>query len=105
MDEKIILKRNSANLKKPFPLKDNIFLLYAPRNIKIEPMECTKIDSRILSFILKNVQSFLTLKFREDRINEIWSKEQHLWVEIFKKSCELLIEIKKKRLHFRILCG
>ena len=55
-----------------------------------------KIDSRILSFIPKNVQSFLTLKFREDRINEIWSKEQHLWVEIFKKSCELPIEIKKK---------
>ena len=91
MDEKIILKRDSANLKKPFYLKDNIFLLDAPRNIKIEPMECAKIDSRILSFIPKNVQSFLALKFREDRINEFWSEEQHLWVEILKKSCELPI--------------
>ena len=42
MDEKIILKRDSANLKKPFHLKDNIFLLYAARNIKIKPMECAK---------------------------------------------------------------
>lgn len=43
MDEKIILKRNSANV-----------MLYAPRNIKVEPTEFQRIDSEILAFIPKN---------------------------------------------------
>ena len=84
MDEKVILKRDIANLKRPFYLKDNIFLLYAPRNIKIEPM-----------LNIEPILSFLTSKFREDKTNGIWSGEQCLWVEILSKSCELSIEIKK----------
>ena len=94
MDEKIISKRDSANHVKPFHLRDNVFLLYGPRNIKIESMECTKTDSGIIAFIPKNVQSFLSSKFREDKINEIWSREQRLLVEILNKSCKLPIEIK-----------
>ena len=39
MDDKIILKKYSNNLKKPFHLKTNVFMLYAPRNIKIDPTE------------------------------------------------------------------
>ena len=63
--------------------------------MKVEPEEFSKIDSGILAFIPKNSRSFITSKFREDEINEIWSREQRLWVEILNKSCEFPIDIKK----------
>ena len=93
MDEKIIFKRDGSNMKKPYHLKDNVFLIYALRNIKVEPTEFGRIDSGIFAFIPKNSSSFIT--FREDEINEIYSENQRLWVEILNKSCEFPIEIKK----------
>ena len=54
-----------------------------------------KIDSEVLAHIPENIRSFLTSEFREDEINEIWSGEQRMQVEILSKSCELLIEIKR----------
>ena len=95
MDEKIILNRDSTNLKKPYHFKNNVFLLYAPRNIKVEPTEFQWTDSGILTFIPENARGFVTSKFSEDEINEIWNRNQHLWVDILNKSCELPIEIKK----------
>ena len=67
-------------------------------------MEFGKIDSGILAFIPKNSRSFITSKFREDEINEIYNGNQRLWVEILNKSCEFPIKM-KKRLCFRIFCG
>ena len=72
MDEKIILKRDSADVKKPFHVKNNIFLLYAPRNVNTEPMNP------------ETVRGFLTSKFRER--NEVCI--QRLWVKILDKLCE-----------------
>ena len=68
---------------------------YASRNVKIEPTEFGKIDSGILAFIAKYSRGFVTSKFREDEINEIYSGEQCMWVEMLNKSCEFPIEIKK----------
>ena len=70
-------------------------MLYAPRNIKLEPTEFQRIDSGILAFISENTRGFVTSKFRKDEINEICNKKQRLWVEILNKSCNLPIEIKK----------
>ena len=94
MDEKIIFKKDSKDIKKPYHLKNNVFLLYAPRNIKVEPTEFQRIDSGILAFIPENARGFVALKFREDEINEIWNGNQRLWVKILIKSYELPIEIK-----------
>ena len=77
MDDKVILKKDSKSLKKPFHLKRNVFILYAPRNITIEPTEFKRIDLGILAFIPKNGRGFVTSKFRGDeniakeRINQI----------------------------------
>ena len=49
----------------------------------------------ILAFIAKYSCGFVTSKFREDEINEIYSGEQRMWVEMLNKSCEFPIEIKK----------
>ena len=45
MDEKIIFKRDSSNIKKPYHLKNNVFLLHAPRNVKVELAEFSNIGS------------------------------------------------------------
>ena len=71
MDDRVILKKDSKNLNKPFHLKRNVFLLNAPRNIKIEPTEFKRIDSGILAVIPKNGRGFVKSKFREDEIIEI----------------------------------
>ena len=60
-------------------------------------MASQSIDSVILAFIPKNGSGFVTSKFREDKINEICIREQHLWVEIVDKSFSLPIEIPKGR--------
>ena len=94
MNDKIILKRDNANLKKPFHLKNNIFLIYSPKNREF-PGEFQRIDSGIVSFLLKNARGFITSKFREDKIKEILNGEQRLWMEIINKSFYLPIEISK----------
>ena len=86
MNEKIILNFDSTNLKKPYHLKNNGFFLYAPRNIKVEPTESQRFDSGILTFVPENAGGFVTSKFREDEINEIWNRNRRLWVEILNKS-------------------
>lgn len=73
MEDNIILKKDSKNLNR------NFFMLYAPRNIKIEPTEFQRIDSGVLAFIPKNGRGFVTSKYREDEIIEISNIEQRLW--------------------------
>ena len=82
-------------MKKLFHLKNNFFLLYAPRYIKFKPTELQRTDSGILDFIPENVRGFVTSKFREDEIHEICNGDQRLWVKILNKSCKLPVEIKK----------
>ena len=95
MDDKVIPKKDSKNLKKPFHLKRNVFMLYASRNIAIEPTEFKRIDSGIVTFTPKNGRGFVTSKFREDEIIDISNGEQRLWVEITNRSCASPIEIPK----------
>ena len=95
MDDKVILKKDSKNLKKPFHLKRKVFMLYAPRNITTEPTELKRIDSGILAFIPKSGRGFVTSKFREDEIIEISNGEQRLWAEIINRSCASPIVIPK----------
>ena len=95
MDDKIILKKDSKTLKKPFHLKRNVFMLYAPINIKIEPTELQRIDSGVLALIPKGERGFVTSKYREGEITEISSREQRLWVEVKNRSCASPITIPK----------
>ena len=57
----IILKRSQANVKKPKHLKKNVFILYSPRTVKIEP------ENRHRN---KDSKGFVTSIFRGDEINE-----------------------------------
>lgn len=94
MKDNIVLRTDNKNVKKPYPLKSNIFLLYTPRNI-IDPMEYGRQDPDVVVFMPKNSRGFLTSKFGEDEIEQICNIEQRLWVGILNKSYIEPIEIKK----------
>ena len=44
MDEKITFEKDNEKLKSPRHLQRNVFILFSPRQFKIEPATCRKID-------------------------------------------------------------
>ena len=91
----IIFKKSSGRIKEPKHLKRNIFIIYSPRSVKIEPATSIKIDTELILLLLRNSKEFITSIFRGDKINEFCSEKQRLWIEILNKSFEHTIEIKK----------
>ena len=91
----ITLKRSQANVKKPKHLQKNVFILYSPRSVKIEPSSFQKTDTEIIFLLPQNSRGFVTSIFRGDEIIEFNRDQQKLWVEILNKSYEETIEIKK----------
>ena len=94
--EIIIFEKSSSSFKKPKHLKSNIFVIYCRRAVKIEPAASMKKDTEMVVFLPQNSKGFVTSIFRGDKINEICSKKQCLWIEILTKSFEETLEIKKK---------
>ena len=91
----IIFRQSQAKIKKPKHLKKNVFIVYSPRPVKIEPATSTKIDTEIVVLLPKNSKGLITSVFREDEINKFNSEQQRLWVGILNKSYEETLEIKK----------
>ena len=89
----ILFRRSQATTKKPKHLKKNVFIVYLPRALKIEPATCTKINTEITVSLPRNAKGFITFIFREDKINEFSNDQQQLWVEILNKSYEETLEI------------
>ena len=63
-------------------------MLYSPRQFKIEPASCKKIDTEVTAFLPTNSKGFLTSKFGGDEIIELFHGKHRLWVEIINKSFE-----------------
>ena len=98
MNGKITFEKDSAQVKNPRHLERNVFMLYSPWALKIEPASCSKIDAEVTAFLPTNSSSFLTSKFRSDDINEIFHGKHRSWVKILNKYFEDHIEIKKGQL-------
>ena len=96
--EIIIFEKSSSSFKKPKHLKNNVFIVYCPRAVKIKPATSMEIDTEMAVFLPKNSKEFVTLIFCGDKINEIYGEKQRLWIEILKKSFEDTFEIKKKNI-------
>ena len=54
MDEKITFEKDSTQVKNPKYLERNIFMVYSPQALKIEPASCRKIDTEATAFLPKN---------------------------------------------------
>ena len=91
----IIFKRFQANVKKPRHLQKMFLLTSHQGQLKIEPATWNRIDTEIIVFLSKNSIGFITSVSKGDEISEFNNEQQRLLVEIFNKSHEETIEIKK----------
>ena len=95
MEGKVIFERDSKSVKNPVHIQSNVFLLYSPRKISIEPATNEKTDTEIFASLPRNSRGYVTSKFRTDKINELFYGKHCLWVEILNKPFEGTIEFKK----------
>ena len=89
MERKIIFEKDNFSLKNTKHLKKNVFIIYSPRAIKIEPATHMKIDTELTVFLPQNSKGFLTSIFRRDKIKELFHGKHCLWIEILNKSFEI----------------
>ena len=93
----IFFKKSSGRIKELKHIKRNIFIIYSPRTVKIEPALSIKIDTELVLLLPRNLKGCITSIFGGDEINEFCSEKQRLWIEILNKSFEDTIEIKNHR--------
>ena len=91
----IIFKRTHGRVKKPEHIDGNVFAIYAPKAINIEPATSYSIDTELIVLLPDKLSGYVTSKFRGDEIHKFSAKKTPLWVEILNKSYEFKLEIKK----------
>ena len=91
----ILFKKDTASTKNSKHMKKNVFIIYSPRHIKIEPASFRRIDTEILVFLPNNSIGFITSRFNDDELKEVLNREHLFWIEILNRSFEDNIVIKK----------
>ena len=76
MKPTLTFTRDAKNVKKPIYLKNCIFLIYAPKKIKISPMQFERNDTEITVTLPKSYLRYFTSKFRSDEIEVITGKQR-----------------------------
>ena len=66
----IIFKRAYSRAKK-LHIDKNVFALYAPRGVNIEPATSYKIDTEIIVLLPNNSSGLVTSKFRGDKNSQV----------------------------------
>ena len=97
MKPTIIFKRDSKNVKEPFYLKSGVFLIYAPRKLKINPMQFERFDVEITVTLPKHFQGHYTSKFKIDEIEQMCGHEQRVWIGILSRSLTNEVIVKKDK--------
>ena len=92
-----IFKKSSRRIKNLKQLKGNIFIIYSPGVVKIEPATCAKVDTELFILLPRNSKGFITSVFWGDEISKFCSKKQRLWVELFNKFFEETVKIEKNQ--------
>ena len=68
MDEKITFEKDNKVVKNLRHLQTNVFILFSPRQFKIEPATFRKIDTEVAAFLPADSKGSLTSIFREEEI-------------------------------------
>ena len=58
-----IFKKSSRRIKNLKQLKGNIFIIYSPGVVKIEPATCAKVDTELFILLPRNSEGFITSVF------------------------------------------
>ena len=83
------------NVKKTFLVKNGVFLIYAPRKLKINPMQFERFDAEITVTLPKHFQGCFTSKFEIDKIEQVCDHKERIWIGILNRSLTNKIIIKK----------
>ena len=98
MKSTITFRRDSKNVKNRAYLKNGVFSIYAPKQLKISPMQFERYDTEITVTLPKNSCGFLTSKFKTDEIEQICGDTQRIWIGILNRFLTEEIVIKKNKL-------
>ena len=90
-----IFKRTYSRVKKPQHINKNIFVIFTPKLINIQPATSYELDTEIILILPQGSHGFVTSKFRGDEIHQINAKKQRLWIEILNKSYEKNLVVEK----------
>ena len=96
MKSAVTFKKDRKNVKKPMHLKNGVFLIYAPRQLKISPIQFERYDTKITVILPKNSHGYFTSKFKTDEIEQVCGDTQWIWIGILNKSFTEEIVIKTK---------
>ena len=58
MEEKISFEKDNFCQKNPKHLQKNVFIIYSPRAVKVEPATNIKIDTKMTVFFPQNLKGF-----------------------------------------------
>ena len=95
--QQFYLKKTHQQLKIQ-NMKRNVFIIYSPRHIKIEPASFRRVDTEIVFFFLpQNSRGFITSRFNGNKLKEVFDGEHRLWIEILNRSFVDNIVIKKNK--------
>ena len=95
--QQFYLKKTHQQLKIQ-NMKRNVFIIYSPRHIKIEPASFRRVDTEIVFFLPQNSRGFITSRFNCNKLKEVFDGEHRLWIEILNRSFVDNIVIKKTSL-------
>ena len=93
MESKIIFEKDNFSLKNTKHLQKNVFIIYSPQAIKIEPATHMKTDTEVTVFLPQNSKEFLTSIFKGNEINKLFHGKHRLWIGILNKSFEDLAKV------------
>ena len=97
MESTITFKIESKNVKKPLHLKNCLFLIYAPRQLKISPMQFERYDTEVTVILPKNSCGYFTSNFKTDEIEQVCCDTQWIWIGSLNRSLTEKISTKKKQ--------
>ena len=85
-------------------LKNGVFLIYAPRQLKTSPMQFERYNIQITVILPKNPHGYFTSKFKTDEIEQVCGDTERIWIGILNRSLtEEIVITKIKLLDFLLL--
>ena len=74
----ILFTKDTPSTKNPNYINRNVFIMYSPGQVKIEPASFRRIDAEILVFLPENSRDFITSRYNGDGLKEVFDGEHRL---------------------------
>ena len=93
----ILFKNDTTAIKNPRHMKKNVFIIYSPKDVKVELGSYRRMDIEVAVFLSPNSNGFITSRFNGDELKEVFEGKHHFWIEILNRSFEDNIVVKKNK--------